>query len=372
MIDKEPLGLYLHVPFCKKRCAYCSFYSAFDSEELKDEYTKRLITVIKERGGKISRPVNTVYFGGGTPSLLYKRLSIIMQAVREAFSVTGDAEITLEVNPGGDTERILSAAANAGINRLSVGVQSGSDKMLALLGRTHTAKDAIDTVSAARKLGFKNISADIMIALPGSDIKSLENDIDFVCALKPQHISAYILKTEENTLFYKKAETLDLPDDDGAADQYLYLCRCLKSRGFNHYEISNFCLDGMESRHNLKYWDCSEYLGIGPSAHSFLNGKRFHYPENLHGFLKGCDPVPDGDGGDAEEYIMLSLRLGRGLLFDGYRKRFGSNPPEKIINTAKPLEKVGLCRITENGISLTDRGMAVSNSIITEFLESME
>ena len=182
MIDKEPLGLYLHVPFCKKRCAYCSFYSAFDSEELKDEYTKRLITVIKERGGKISRPVNTVYFCGGTPSLLYKRLSIIMQAVREAFSVTGDAEITLEVNPGGDTERILSAAANAGINRLSVGVQSGSDKMLALLGRTHTAKDAIDTVSAARKLGFKNISADIMIALPGSDIKSLENDIDFVCA----------------------------------------------------------------------------------------------------------------------------------------------------------------------------------------------
>ena len=217
MTDKEPIGLYLHIPFCKKRCAYCSFYSSFDSEELKDEYTKRLITVIKERGGKISRPVNTVYFGGGTPSLMYERLIPVMQAVRESFSVEKEAEITLEINPDGASERILTAAAEAGINRLSVGAQSGSDKMLALLGRTHTAADTRRTVENARKLGFKNISADIMIALPGSDTESLKNDIDFVCGLGPQHISAYILKTEENTLFYKKASQLDMPDDDSAS-----------------------------------------------------------------------------------------------------------------------------------------------------------
>lgn len=372
MTDKEPIGLYLHIPFCKKRCAYCSFYSSFDSEKLKDEYTKRLITVIKERGGKISRPVNTVYFGGGTPSLMYERLSTVMQAVRESFSVENGAEITLEINPGGDSERILTAAALAGINRLSVGAQSGSDKMLSLLGRTHTAEDTRRTISAAGKLGFKNISVDIMIALPGSDLKSLKEDIDFVCGLNPQHISAYILKTEENTLFYKKAETLDLPDDDSAAEQYLYLCRTLEDRGFNHYEISNFCLDGMESRHNLKYWNCSEYLGIGPSAHSFLNGQRFYYPDDLHGFLRGAEPLPDGDGGTLEEYIMLSLRLSGGLVFDSCRRRFGKDLPEKIIKKAKPLENIGLCKITENAVSLTDKGMAVSNSIITELLESTE
>lgn len=372
LTDKEPVGLYLHVPFCKKRCAYCSFYSSFDSEELKDEYTKRLITVIRERGGKISRPVNTVYFGGGTPSLMYERLIPVMQAVRESFLVERNAEITLEINPDGASERILTAAAEAGINRLSVGAQSGSDKMLSLLGRTHTAADTRRTVENARKLGFKNISADIMIALPGSDTESLKNDIDFVCGLEPQHISAYILKTEENTLFYKKASQLDMPDDDSAADQYLYLCRALEDRGFNHYEISNFCLDGTESRHNLKYWNCFEYLGIGPSAHSFLNGKRFYYPDDLRGFLRGAEPVPDGDGGDPEEYIMLSLRLGTGLEFDGYRRRFGKELPEKMINAAKPLEKIGLCRITKSAISLTDKGMAVSNSIITELLENME
>ena len=174
LTDKEPVGLYLHVPFCKKRCAYCSFYSSFDSEELKDEYTKRLITVIRERGGKISRPVNTVYFGGGTPSLMYERLIPVMQAVRESFSVEKEAEITLEINPDGASERKLTAAAEAGINRLSVGAQSGSDKMLALLGRTHTAADTRRTVENARKLGFKNISADIMIALPGSDTQILK------------------------------------------------------------------------------------------------------------------------------------------------------------------------------------------------------
>ena len=372
MTDKEPIGLYLHIPFCKKRCAYCSFYSSFDSEELKDEYTKRLITVIKERGGKISRPVNTVYFGGGTPSLMNERLIPVMQAVRESFSVEKEAEITLEINPDGASERILTAASEAGINRLSVGAQSGSDKMLSLLGRTHTAADTRRTVENARKLGFKNISADIMIALPGSDTESLKNDIDFVCGLEPQHISAYILKTEENTLFYKKASQLDIPDDDSAADQYLYLCRTLEDRGFNHYEISNFCLDGTESRHNLKYWGCFEYLGIGPSAHSFLNGKRFYYPDDLRGFLRGAEPVPDGDGGDPEEYIMLSLRLGTGLEFNGYRRRFGKELPEKMINAAKPLEKIGLCRITKSAISLTNKGMAVSNSIITELLENME
>lgn len=372
LTDKEPIGLYLHIPFCKKRCAYCSFYSSFDSEELKDEYTKRLITVIRERGGKISRPVNTIYFGGGTPSLMYERLIPVMQAVRESFLVERNAEITLEINPDGASERILTAAAEAGINRLSVGAQSGSDKMLSLLGRTHTAADTRRTVENARKLGFKNISADIMIALPGSDTESLKNDIDFVCGLEPQHISAYILKTEENTLFYKKASQLDMPDDDSAADQYLYLCHTLEDRGFNHYEISNFCLDGTESRHNLKYWGCFEYLGIGPSAHSFLNGKRFYYPDDLRGFLRGAEPVPDGDGGDPEEYIMLSLRLGSGLKFDGYRRRFGKELPEKIINAAKPLEKIGLCRITKSAILLTDKGMAVSNSIITELLENME
>ena len=252
-----------------------------------------------------------------------------------------------------------------------MGAQSGDNEMLSVLGRTHSAQDTLNTVKTARKLGFNNISLDLMIGLPSSDLSSLRADLDFVLSAEPDHISAYILKLEENTLFYKRRDTLDLPDEDQTAEQYLYMCRYLEERGFSHYEISNFAMTGKEGKHNLKYWHCEEYLGIGPSAHSFLEGERFYYPRDSRAFLRGEPPVPDGKGGGKEEYIMLALRLKEGLCFKKYRERFGTDLPDSIKKAALPLKRAGLLNINDAGISLTDRGMLLSNSIITNLLENI-
>ena len=185
-----------------------------------------------------------------------ERIIPVTETLREAFRIADGAEITLEINPAGESEKILSAAKRAGVNRLSIGAQSGDNAKLSLLGRTHTAEDTLNTVKAARKLGFDNISLDIMIGLPDSDLTTLKADLDFVLSANPDHISAYILKLEQNTLFYKKRESLNLPDEDETAEQYLYMCRYLEEKGFSHYEISNFAKAGFEGRHNLKYWNC--------------------------------------------------------------------------------------------------------------------
>lgn len=375
MTEATPKGLYLHIPFCKKKCAYCDFYSACVSDGMLDSYTESLIREIKNWGGVLRRPVfDTVYFGGGTPSLLGERLAAVADAVYSAFEITSGAEITLELNPTGDSSKtsdFMKTARKSGINRLSVGAQSGSDRELKLLGRTHTAADTLAAVSAARKAGFDNISLDLMLGLPGSDIGTLSKSIDFVLSAEPEHISAYILKIEENTYFYKMRESLSLPDDDSAADQYLYMCERLEKSGYTHYEISNFCLTGRESRHNLKYWRCREYLGIGPSAHSFINGKRFYYPRDMKAFIKGTKPVYDGNGGDAEEYIMLRLRLAEGLDIKELESRFGINA-DKIRKAVVPLKKAGFLKTGDSTIRLTDKGMTVSNSIITKILENCD
>lgn len=370
LTDKKPLGLYLHIPFCQRKCAYCDFYSAFYGEEQLNSYTKGLISQITAWGGRLCRPlVDTVYFGGGTPSLLGERIIPIIGAVKEAFAVSDGAEITLEINPAGNSKEILSAAKKAGVNRLSVGAQSGNNEILSLLGRTHKAEDTLSTVKAARKMGFDNISLDLMIGLPDSDLSTLKADLDFVLSAEPDHISAYILKTEKNTLFYKKRDSLNLPDEDETAEQYLYMCRYLEDKGFSHYEISNFAKEGNEGKHNLKYWHCEEYLGIGPSAHSFLDGERFYYPRDSRAFLRGEPPVSDGKGGSEEEYIMLALRLKEGLCFKEYRERFGKDLNDSIKKAALHLKEAGLLNVNDDSISLTDRGMLLSNSIITNLLE---
>ncbi len=367
-VGKEPLGLYIHIPFCEKRCAYCDFYSSFLNAELSDEYLSALIERIKEWGGVINRPVSSVYIGGGTPSVIGGRIGGLMKAVKDSFNILPNAEITAEINPNcGDV--FLSTAHESGVNRISIGIQSGNDSELKALGRTHTAKEAAAAVNRVKKVGFGNISADIMIGLPDSDRETLSKSIDFICGLEPRHISSYILKLEENTLLYKLKNTLNIPDDDSVADQYLYMCEALEKRGFSHYEISNFAQNGFEGRHNINYWNCGEYIGIGPSAHSFLNGKRFYYPSDIREFVRGGKPVGDGSGGDAEEYIMLRLRLSDGVLFSDYRDRFGRDIPDSVKNQAKIFEKSGLATVSQNSVSLTDKGMLVSNEIITELLE---
>lgn len=366
------LGLYLHIPFCAKRCKYCNFYSSFATDELLDEYTNALIKYLKQWGGKTCRPIDTIYFGGGTPSLLGKRLPSVLDAVRANFSLLPNAEITLEVNPSDQAHDILNIAFSSGINRLSVGVQSGNDKQLEILGRSHTAIDAVNTIERARKIGFKNISTDLMIGLPFSDNKSLIEDLEFITSLAPDHISAYILKIEEKTAFFKMQDELLLPDDDAQAEQYLLMCEFLKNKGYTHYEISNFAKENKQSRHNTKYWLGEDYLGLGPSAHSALDGKRFFYPATLKDFIKGISPINDGSCGSEEEYIMLRLRLLDGIDLLEYKNIFSKELPNSFHKKCNLFKKADLLKITENKIFLTDKGMLLSNTIISELLECIE
>ena len=355
----DTIGLYIHIPFCEKKCLYCDFYSACLHEKVYSDYLSALIREIKAWGSKVESRVDTIYIGGGTPSVLKSDIILLLSAVRESFNVTTDAEITAECNPNCSFE-FLESAKKAGVNRLSFGIQSGSDEKLKLLGRRHTVSMAKAAVKKAREIGFDNISLDIMIALPESDCKSLQEDINFICGLNPEHISAYILKIEQNTAFYSMRERLKLPGEDDTAVQYLTVCNELKRNGFEHYEISNFARKGKISRHNLKYWRCDEYLGIGPSAHSFLFGKRFYYPRDIKGFINGNEPIPDGVGGDRVERIMLGLRLCEGVNINF----FSGDITEK----AKELQKAGFIKLKDGRISLTDEGMLVSNSIITELI----
>ena len=369
----DNLGLYLHIPFCQKKCRYCDFYSAFCSEKLIDEYTRALIKSIKQWGGTFrNRPIDTIYLGGGTPSLLTHRLEGVIESVKKNFCVIKDTEITLELNPSCDIETLLNYAKKAGVNRLSIGAQSGNDTELLTLGRTHTAYDIEKTVKKARELGFSNISLDLMIGLPDSNLETLGKSLDFITKLDPEHISAYILKIEENTPFYKQKDSLNLPSDENIAEQYLFMCEYLENVGYNHYEISNFSKKGMMSRHNLKYWQGIDYLGLGPAAHSALSGERFYYPRDLKGFINGNTPLNDGKSGGKEEYIMLSLRLSSGIEFKKYKTLFGEDFPQKAIDKANILEKHNLLKVTDKNIYLTNNGMLLSNSIITEILEALE
>ena len=366
----NPLGLYLHIPFCAKKCNYCDFFSAFPTDNSLDEYTKGLIESIKKWGGLLkNRPIDTIYLGGGTPSLLSRRLPELLNAVKTNFSVLENAEITLELNPTGDVTELLGYAKKAGINRLSIGAQSGIDRELKTLGRTHTAKDTESTVNLARDMGFDNISLDIMLCLPDSDINSLKESLDFITELSPEHISAYMLKIEEKTVFYKRQ--LNLPDDESQAEQYLFMCAYLEQKGFEHYEISNFCKKNKYSRHNIKYWLGDDYLGLGPSAHSALCGKRFYYEKSIPAFLKGNSPMPDGDFGGKEEYIMLNLRLKDGIDTQIYKEKFLETLPPSFFERCNSLEKAKLLKTENSKIFLTNNGMLLSNSIITELLECL-
>lgn len=364
------LGLYIHVPFCAGKCPYCDFYSLSGSQELYDAYTAAVTVQLDSFGGE---SVDTVYFGGGTPSLLGEsRLSSLLEHSAKAFHIDENAEVTIEMNPADAEPTLLQALRSEGFNRLSMGVQSGVDSELRQLGRRHTSQQAIRAVELARTKGFDNLSLDLMLGVPGQTMSTLRQSVELLCALEPEHISAYMLKIEEGTPFAAMREKLDLADDDEQADLYLAAVEQLAKNGYAQYEISNFCRPNRESRHNLKYWHCEEYIGIGPSAHSFYNGRRFYYPRDLTQFLSSPHPVDDGEGGTPEEYIMLALRLTEGLTQQGWRSRFDCDLLNSIYQRAERLHATGLLRCDENGIYLTTEGFLVSNAIIAELLGDYE
>lgn len=335
------------------------------SEEKIDAY----VSAVCKRIDAAGRIYDTVYFGGGTPSLIgAKRISEIMSHIR----CTPDCEATLECNPS-DTGALNSdfdfgIVTKSGINRISMGLQSANDCERKSLGRRGGCDDVERAIARAKEAGINNISLDLMLGIPAQTKESLKSSIEFCKNSGAKHISAYILKIEESTPFYRIKNTLALPDEDETCDLYLYAVSELEKAGFSQYEISNFSLKGYESRHNLKYWRCEEYLGIGAAAHSFVDGKRFYYERSIDDFIGGTAPVDDGEGGDEEEFIMLALRLSEGLIFDEYQKRFGKRIDKDIIEKSRELEKHGLVRVTDNNISLTVDGFLVSNSVICNLL----
>lgn len=363
-----PIGLYIHVPFCRSKCPYCDFFSLCGAENLMDDYTGCIINQINFFSEKIRRSADTLYFGGGTPSLLGgRRIARITEAARRAFGLNG-AEITVEANPGGELSGFMEEVHAAGVNRISLGLQSANVEELRLLGRSHTPGDAKYAVQSARKAGIENISLDLMLAVQGQNKASLINSMDFCAGLGVPHISAYLLTLEPRTVYWKSRKSLRLPDEEASAELYLTACNELEKRGYHQYEISNFAKPGFESSHNLKYWHCQEYLGLGPSAHSYINGKRFHFESNLQKFLHGSAPVQDGEGGSFDEFAMLRLRLAEGLTDSACRERFGVPIPGRIRRAAKVYESCGLTSCWSGGFRFTPHGFLLSNTLTAEIL----
>lgn len=354
-------GLYIHVPFCRRKCPYCNFYSIAAEPELLERYTQAVCRNLRHYA--CAEPVDTVYFGGGTPSLLSPaQIAQILETAADCFTLSPDTEVTMEANPAAAAPEQLRRFRESGVNRLSFGVQSLSDSQLKRLGRLHTAQEAVETVCAAAAAGFDNLSCDLMLALPGQTPEELEQTIREMTQLPIVHISAYLLKIEPGTPFARQQIAAQCPDEDAAADLYLQAVEQLNAAGFAQYEISNFAKPGFESRHNCKYWHCEPYLGIGPSAHSCWNGKRFFVPSSAASFLE--QPVQtveteDGAPCTLEERLMLGLRLTEGV------------PAAWLAEKKAAVErycKLGFLRRTGDRVAFTPKGFLVSNTILAELV----
>lgn len=364
----EPIGLYLHIPFCRGKCPYCDFYSMRVDAERMDTYTKALEETLAAWAARTGRAADTLYFGGGTPSLLGgKRIASLVDTARAHYGLA-DAEITVECNPSDADGCLFEMLACAGVNRISLGLQSALDEERKALGRRAGVGEVAECIRLAKAAGITNLSLDLMLGIPGQTVDSLRRSIDFCVQAGVTHISAYLLKIEDGTAFARRQEKLSLPDEDAVCDFYEQACESLSEAGFRQYEISNFAQPGFESRHNLKYWNAEEYLGLGASAHSFLEGKRFFYPRDIDAFLRGAAPVPDGEGGGFEEYAMLRLRLTEGLREDLLSRRYGYGIPDEMRRAAQQLAGYGLLEQDGGGIRLTRKGFLLSNAVIAELL----
>ena len=365
------LGVYIHVPFCLRKCPYCSFYSVRFDEGTAEKYVDAVCRNISRYAGR-GLIADTLYFGGGTPSVLSpEQVERIVEKCRQVF-LLDNAEITLEANPCSVSERKLYELRRIGVNRLSFGIQSSNDQRLDFLGRLHDWETAVTAVKNAYNAGFENISGDIMLGAAGEDTESLRTTIEQLCGLPLKHISAYMLKVEEGTPFFSDKYINLIADDELMSDLYLTAVESLEQHGFKQYEISNFAKDGYQSRHNNKYWLGEEYLGFGPAAHSFFEGRRFCCPPDIGGFIgnssQPCE-VTESTPDKAEEYIMLGLRLRKGISLDRVEELFSRSAADRVRALAKMYASHGLAYLDNDIISLTPKGFLVSNSIISEFID---
>ena len=378
----QPLELYIHIPFCVKKCAYCDFLSGPAGEKEKEEYVKMLVDEIRNCPDTVQNyRVISIFFGGGTPSLLTgEQIGRLMDTVREIFTLDEDAEITMEMNPGTVTEEKLRKYRQAGVNRLSIGLQSVNDEELRLLGRIHTYEEFREAYHLARANGFSNINVDLISAIPGQTVESWRRTLEQVMALSPEHISAYSLILEEGTTFYKKyvedeaKEGPKLPDEDAEREMYHRTREFLKDRGYERYEISNYARPGMECRHNLGYWTGVSYLGLGLGASSYVNGCRFCNERDLGIYLgekpgKRLDQEILTKKDMEEEFFYVGLRLVQGVSLKEFEERFGERAQDVYPGLMERLEKEGAAVLSDGRFRLTDYGMDVSNYVMAEFLQ---
>lgn len=369
MPKKLDYGLYVHVPYCKSRCYYCDFYSNATESAVPETYVKALErdflrhAPTGESGQKMR--ANTVYFGGGTPSLLTSKQ---VENVLKFANAARNAEITLEFNPEAASLKKLQDLRKAGVNRLSFGLQTANNSSLRRLGRIHTKEDAKQGLIFAQKAGFENISADIMLALPHYSRQEFDETLQFLQYAQIGHISAYMLKLEAGTPFGKNPPA-GVPNQDQAADFYLYATEKLQKAGFLQYEISNFAKTGFESRHNLLYWNMENWLGLGPSAHSSLFGQRFYFENSTANFLQ--DKLPKILQGKVEvnDYIMMRLRLTGGLFEKDLQNRFGFCFSFAQLKLLEFLCESAFAKKVPGGWALTPKGMLVQNQVLLRLLE---
>ena len=391
-MKREPIGLYLHIPFCRSKCPYCDFCSyPRPTEELMEAYVGELARRIRaagklygedphiEKGIMSKLPVDTVYFGGGTPSLLPEHcVTELLDAAREAFAILPDAEITLEGNPAAITAEALRAWHAGGVNRLSLGAQSAQAEELKALGRLHRWEDVVDTVADARRIGIENINLDFMLGIPHQTPESLENTLARALELEPLHLSAYTLMLEEGTPYYRRGRaSLGLPEDEDTADEqavslWEQASAMLRGAGYEHYEISNYARPGYRSRHNLHTWQCRDYLGLGVAAHSCMRGERFGQARDLQGFLRGEDITEFREAlspSDREaETIMLALRLREGISEAEFAQRFGRDFWHIYGDACIPFIEGDFMRRDNGRVYLTERGFPVSNTILAKII----
>ncbi len=364
-------GLYIHIPFCVKKCRYCDFTSFADKTDCFDLYVKQLMCEMEQYRGE---GIDTVFIGGGTPTVMStKQLEKIIGACFKNFNISSDYEFSVEANPGTLDDEKIKTLLTGGANRISVGVQSFDDNALKMLGRIHSARSAYNTVCRLHELGFLNINADIMTALPSQTEEMLLKTADRLLELPLTHISAYSLIIEDGTPMaedYKNGQ-LNLPDEDSDRHMYAALSEKLAQNGFNRYEISNFAKDGFECRHNKKYWQCREYIGLGAAAHSYIGNERFSNTSSLSEYLSGkycrnTEVLTQAD--KIEEFIIMGLRMRCGISETEFMRRFNKSFAETYKNQLEKFINGGFMKAENGCFCLTSKGADVSNSIMCEFI----
>lgn len=377
----EELGIYIHIPFCKQKCFYCDFCSFANKNEMQEKYVETVINEIKNITHKEKYTVTTIYLGGGTPSILNPNyIKNILQEIKSSFEILDDAEITVEINPETVNEEKLKRYKEYGINRLSIGLQSANDKILKNIGRIHDYKQFEETFFYARKCGFKNINVDLMIGLPTQAIEDVKQTLEKIIQKNPEHISVYSLIIEEGTIIEKliNENKLQLPDEETERIMYWTVVNELKENGYNQYEISNFSKKTYESKHNTNCWKQKQYIGLGTSAHSYLNKKRYSNTNNIEEYIKNIQEnnisknitihEEQTEESTMNEYMLLGLRMIQGININEFKQKFKIDPTIKYKEILEKLQKENLIQITETSIKLTKQGIDFGNIVWEEFI----